>query len=212
VRKHRSVPFRGVSVLLKTTKARQSIPRVPSFTFPIRRRADVSPARAGPRSRRERVPQRPLEPITRRLSSDRAQGCPSACGVSDAPRSVACSCLVDARPRACSSISTPGGRRAWTPAIAWDREACPDRNAYPPAAFRLSSPTRAHPLARRRGGRPRWRDTPAESNCAGSRRRSCGREGVDARGPRRGRGRPAGQGRSSGGWRGTRPSDGACGV
>ena len=61
------------------------------------------------------------------------------------------------------------------------------------------------PLARQRGGRPRWRDTPAESSRAPVRRRSCGRGGVDAGGPRRGRGRPAGQERCSGGWRRTRP-------
>src|SRR4051794_21836958 len=35
---------------------------------------------------------------------------------------------------------------------------------------------------------------------------------VDAGGPRRGRLRPTRQRRSPGGWRGTRPSDGACGV
>ena len=37
-------------------------------------------------------------------------------------------------------------------------------------------------------------------------------KGVDARGSLRGRWCPAGQGRCSGGWRRTRPSDGACGV
>jgi hypothetical protein len=32
------------------------------------------------------------------------------------------------------------------------------------------------PLARQRGGRPRWRDTPAESSRLPARRRNCGRE------------------------------------
>jgi hypothetical protein len=51
-------------------------------------------------------------------------------------------------------------------------------------------------LARPRGGRPRWRDTPAESGRAPKRRRSCDRRGVHARGPRRERRSPAGQRRS----------------
>jgi hypothetical protein len=61
------------------------------------------------------------------------------------------------------------------------------------------------PLARQRGGRRRSRDTPAEGSRARTRRRSCGREGVDARGPRNRRKRPARQRRCSGGWRRTRP-------
>jgi hypothetical protein len=87
-----------------------------------------------------------------------------------------------------------------------------EQQPYPSAATRdahdhlsaLQGGTGA-PLARQRGGRPRWRDTRAESTGASTRRRSCGRGGVDARGPRRGRRRPAGQGRCSGGWRRTRP-------
>ena len=47
---------------------------------------------------------------------------------------------------------------------------------------------RAHPLARQRGGRPRRRDTRAESTGVPAHHRSCGREGVDAHGPQHGDG------------------------
>jgi hypothetical protein len=88
-----------------------------------------------------------------------------------------------------------------------------DRELWcPTVACRLARRPRANPVVRRCGGRPRWRDTRAEEH----RRADPARE-LRPRRSRRSRTaaqrwHPAGQRRSSGGWRGTRPSDGACGV
>ena len=61
------------------------------------------------------------------------------------------------------------------------------------------------PLARQRGGRRRWRDTPAERSAHRTRRRSCGREASRrSRTATRAHGAPR-QGGCSGGWRRTRP-------
>ncbi len=72
-----------------------------------------------------------------------------------------------------------------------------------PAAVPREGPSA--PLARQRGGRPRWRDTPAESGGAAARRRSCGCEGCRRLRTAARRWCPAGQRRCSGGWRRTRP-------
>jgi hypothetical protein len=48
------------------------------------------------------------------------------------------------------------------------------QSVAPRVASCRSKEAPAHPLARQRGGRPRWRDTPAESTGGSNRRRSCG--------------------------------------
>ena len=74
------------------------------------------------------------------------------------------------------SVAAPQ-RRTQTRASAWKQQRCllPRRATHGhPSALRGGT---GAPLARQRGGRPRWRDTPAESTGAPTRRRSCGREG-----------------------------------
>ena len=84
------------------------------------------------------------------------------------------------------------GRRSGpaAPPFAWKQQPClsaATRNAHGhPSA--LQGGGAGAPLARQRGGRPRWRDTAAESTGAPARRRSCGPKGVDAGGPLRARG------------------------
>ena len=125
---------------------------------------------------------RPREGPRRALRSRRnAVSTPRACG---SPKAVARDLTGDA------------------PARAWREQPLGRQHVTPKLPFRGGA---GAPLARQRGGRPRSRDTPAQGSGASSRRRSCGHGGVDARGPRRERGRPAGQRRCSGGWRRTRP-------
>jgi hypothetical protein len=64
----------------------------------------------------------------------------------------------------------------------------------------LSRKPRAHPMARQRGGRPRWPRHFGGERRARARRRSCGREGSHARGPRADAGaRPGKDGARAGG-------------
>ena len=76
--------------------------------------------------------------------------------------------------------------------------------AIPRVALLEETPRRTRGLANA-GADHGGHDTRAESSRAPTRRRSCGREGSSARGPRRDRQSPAGQRRSPGGWRRTRP-------
>jgi hypothetical protein len=107
--------------------------------------------------------------------------------------------------RVCNGSSAAAQGRCAGTAFAWKEQPRTESARSRETEHLARSVGAGAPLARQRGGKPRWRDTPAESSGARARRRGCGREGVDARGPRRGRVRPAQQGRCSGGWRRTRP-------